>query len=273
MVDYSSKTVFVTGGSTGIGLELAKGFAVRGANVFIFARNKDHLELAVQEISSKKIHADQKFGYWQMDVSRPEQVAEVMEEAVAAAGTPDILLNCAGRAFPGYFEDISNDQFQQTMSTNFCGIWYIIKSLVPYMKEKGGKIVNISSMCGVMGVFGYTDYCASKHAIVGFSEALRSEMKRFHIDVSVVCPPDTDTPGFQKENETKPRETMEISKGEKLMQPADVAAEIIKAIDKGKRLIVPGSDGKLVVLLKRLFPALLVKIMDRSVQNAQKSNT
>ena len=273
MFDCNLKPVFVVGGSTGIGLELAKVFSSRGANVYIFARNKDHLELAIQEIASKKIRADQKFDYRQMDVSQPDNVAAVMEETIAVSGAPAILLNCAGRAYPDYFENITNEQFYQTMSTNFFSIWYIIKIILPYMKKNGGKIVNISSMCGVMGVFGYTDYCASKHAIIGFSEALRSEIKRYKIDVSVVCPPDTDTPGFHKENETKPRETVEISKGAKLMQPSEVAAEIIKGIDKGKELIIPGSDGRTLVLLKRLFPALLEKIMDSSIEKAQKCNT
>ena len=199
MNKYINKTVFVSGGSSGIGLEIAKEFASMGANVVIFARRKEFLELALQEISLNRVHADQRFEYRQLDVTKPDDIAEVMNEVVLTSTVPDILINCAGRAFPHYFEDITNDQFHQTMSTNFYSIWYIIKALLPYMKKKGGKIVNVSSLCGYVGMFGYTDYCASKFAIIGFSEALRNEMKRFHIHVSVVCPPDTNTPGFKTE--------------------------------------------------------------------------
>src|SRR5438477_366286 len=83
-----------------------------------------------------------------------------------------------------------------------------------------------ASLAGLIGVFGYTDYCASKFAIVGFSEALRSELKPHGIMVSVLCPPDVDTPGFAVENTTKPPETVAISEGAKPMTPDEVAAEL-----------------------------------------------
>ncbi len=267
------KTVFITGGSSGIGLELSKQYASKGADVIIFARGKARLELAIREISSKRIHDNQEFDYRILDVSKPDEVAAVMEEAVTASGTPDILINCAGRAFPHLFENVTHDQLHQTISTNFLSMWYVAKSLIPFMKKSGGKIVNVSSMCGVMGVFGYTDYCASKFAVIGFSEALRSEVKRFNISISVVCPPDTDTPGFKMESETKPQETIALSRGAKLMQPQDVAAAIIKGVDKGKKLIVPGFDGKMIVLLKRLFPSLIERVMDRTINKTKSDNT
>lgn len=269
MKKYDKKIVFITGGSSGIGLELSKQYASFGADIVIFARGRELLELAIREISSKRIHDEQRFEYRILDVSKPDEVAAVMEESVTASGTPDILINCAGRAFPRHFESVTNEQFHQTMSTNFYSIWYITKALIPFIKKSGGKIVNVSSMCGVMGVYGYTDYCASKFAVIGFSEALRSEMKRFNIQISIVCPPDTDTPGFKTENETKPQETMALSKGAKLMQPRDVAAEIIKGVDKGKKLIIPGFDGKMVVLLKRLFPSLMERVMDNIISKTK----
>ena len=123
-----------------------------------------------------------------------------MAEVVQSFGAPDILINNVGRALPRYFEDVTFEQFDETMKTNLYGAWNTISVLVPHMKAGGGTIVNVSSMAGFIGVFGYTDYCASKFAVVGLSEALRQELRRYGITVAVLCPPDTDTPGLANED-------------------------------------------------------------------------
>lgn len=89
------------------------------------------------------------------------------------------------------------------MKVHIYGVWNSISTLLPHMRQRGGYIVNVSSVLGFMGVFGYSDYCPSKFAILGLSEVLKSELKRYGIGISVLCPPDTDTPGFQVENQTK----------------------------------------------------------------------
>ena len=120
-------------------------------------------------------------------------------------------------------------------------------------------------------MYGFTDYCAAKFGLVGFSEALRSELKPHGITVSVLCPPDTDTPGFATENATKPAETMAISQTAKLMTPDAVAAALIKGMRKRPLLIVPGMDGRASVLLKRLAPGLLERFMDATIRRVQRS--
>jgi short-subunit dehydrogenase len=137
------------------------------------------------------------------------------------------------------------------------------------MKEHGGYIVNVSSIAGFIGLFGYTDYSASKFAIIGFSEALRSELKRYGITVSVLCPPDTDTPGFHEENKTKPEETKAISGSAKLMQPDEVARALLSGMRKEARHIIPSFDGKLIFLLKRLLPGLVEFVMDSTIKKVQ----
>jgi len=208
-----------------------------------------------------------------MDVSRIDQVKPVLKEALLEQGAPDILINCAGRAYPRYFEDISFDQFNDTMKTNLYGIWNTVSLLAPHMKTKGGYIVNTSSIAGLIGVFGYTDYSASKFAIIGFSEALRSELRPHGIGVSVLCPPDTDTPGFAVENRTKPDETKAISEGARLMSSDAVAQALFRGMAKGRFIIIPGASGRLSVLLKRWFPALVNHVMDTAVRKVQKNKT
>jgi len=273
MKDFSEKTAYIVGGSSGIGLATANLLSAKGAHVIIFARRKDHLESALEEITSCGISKAQRFSCMQMDVSNRADVEAVMSTAVAKFGAPEVLINCAGRAYPHYFKDVTYEQFDETMKVNLYGIWNTVSVLVPHMKERGGYIVNTSSMAGLIGVFGYTDYSASKFAIIGFSEALRSELKQYGITVSVLCPPDTDTPGLDEENKTKPEETKAVSASAGLMQPDEVARALIKGMQKEKFLIIPGFNGKSTFMIKRLFPRLVEFIMDRQIKNVQQKKS
>lgn len=270
MNDLVDKNVFLTGGSSGIGLSTAKLLAAEGASVIIFARTQGTLEAALTTVEGERVSAAQRFACRRLDVTEHASVTAVMTEAVRSFGVPDILINCAGRALPHYFEDISFAQFDETMKTNLYGTWSAISVLVPHMRAKGGTIVNVSSLAGLVGVFGLTDYCASKFALVGFSEALRQELRRYRITVSVLCPPDTDTPGLANENIFKPAETKAVSGAARLMRPDDVAAELVKGIRRGSFMIVPGTEGRLVLAMKRHLPRVVDLIMRRAIGNAQK---
>jgi 3-dehydrosphinganine reductase len=265
---FGGKNVFLTGGSSGIGLATAKLLAAAGANVVIFARDAGKLAAALEQIESRRVSAAQRFACRPLDVADHAAVTAVMAEAVESFGAPDLLINNVGRALPHYFEDITIEQFDETMRTNLYGVWSTTAALVPHMKA-GAAIVNVSSMAGFMGVFGLSDYCASKFAVVGFSEALRQELRPRGIAVSVLCPPDTDTPGLAHEDLTKPAETKAVSGGAKLMQPDAVAVELLQGIGRGTFMIVPGGDGKLAYFMKRHAPAVVDGIMRRSVRKAQ----
>ena len=268
--DFSGKIVFITGGSSGIGLATAGRLAALGADILIFGRTGGRLEEALQEIEKQRCTKSQRFSSMQLDVGDSEDVKKVMAAAVDEAGPPDLLLNCAGRAYPNYFEKIDYGQFDATMKTNLYGIWNTTAALVPVMKKRGGHIVNVSSMAGFIGIFGYTAYCASKFGVIGFSEVLRSELKSHGIRVSVLCPPDTDTPGFAAENVTKPEETREASKGAKLMSPDEVARQLIAGIKKNKFMIIPGFEGKMTWLLKRFLPSLVDAVLNSQIGKVQR---
>ncbi|MGI6615472.1 MAG: SDR family oxidoreductase [Dethiobacteria bacterium] len=267
--DFRGKNVFITGGSSGIGFSTARQLAAQGANVFIFARSEERLKAAAAKIEKCTIMEGQKVASAQVDVGDYKNVLAVMESAVDTFGAPDLLINCAGKAYPHYFEKIGYEQFDETMKTNLYGMWNTVSALVPVMKRKGGGIVNVSSMAGFIGIFGYTAYCASKFGVIGFSEALRSELKRYGIGVAVLCPPDTDTPGFAAENATKPEETKEASKGAKLMSPDEVARQLISGIKKGTFMIIPGFDGKMTWRLKRFLPWLVDAVLNSQINRVQ----
>jgi 3-dehydrosphinganine reductase len=265
---FGGKNVFLTGGSSGIGLATAQLLAAAGANVFIFARDAGKLAAALEQIESRRVSAAQRFACHPLDVADHAAVTAAMAAAVESFGAPDLLINTVGRALPHYFEDITFEQFDETMRTNLYGVWSTTAALVPHMRA-GAAIVNVSSMAGFMGVFGLSDYCASKFAVVGLSEALRQELRPRGIAVSVLCPPDTDTPGLAHEDLTKPAETKAVSGGAKLMQPDAVAVELLQGIGRGTFMIVPGGDGKLAYFMKRHAPAVVDGIMRRSVRKAQ----
>ena len=267
---FNGKNVLIFGGSSGIGLEAAKKLAARGAHIMIFARNSQKLEAALAEIEKHRLVPQQKFACLSVDVSDFSAVKELAETCVKDFGVPQILINCAGRAIPRYFEDISYQQFDETMKINLYGVWNTTSAFFPYMKERGGSIVNTSSVGGFLGVFGYADYAASKFGIIGLSEVLRSELRRYNIHVSVLCPPDTQTPGFDQENKTKPKETIAISEGGGLLDAGAVADALLCGIENGTPVIIPGLEGKLTHFLKRHTPFVLDLIMNRSIQKAQK---
>ena len=272
MKTFKGKNIYIFGGSSGIGLSAAQQFAGMGANLFIFARGENRLKEAVSDIENHRLKKTQKVDYQSVDIALEQDVEKVINTSVEKYGAPDILINCAGRAYPDYFENINFKQFEETMKINLFGIWNTISSALPHMKKNGGVVVNTSSVVGYLGIFGYTDYAASKFGIIGLSEALRSEFKRFNISVSVLCPPDTQTPGFDVENQTKPVETRAISEGAGILGPEQVANQLIKGISKGKKMIIPGFDAKLSYYLKRWCPAIVDFVIERSIAKAQKQN-
>ena len=271
MKEFKDKLVYITGGSSGIGLAFAKLMAAKGANVIIFARRQQVLDEAFKQVCAIGGASGQKHACLPMDVANREQVKSVLAGAIATYGVPDVLVNCAGRAIPHYFEDISYEQFDETLKVDLYGTWNTTSILVPLMKERGGYIVNVSSIVGFIGIFGYTDYAAAKFGVLGFSEALRSELKRYNIAVSVLCPPDTDTPGFAEENKTKPVETIAISASASLMKPADVASALLKGMAKKEFIIIPNADGRFTYIMKRLLPGLVEMVTDAQAKKVQQS--
>jgi len=271
MKNFTNRLVFITGGSSGIGLAAAREFLSYGARVLLISRNENKLKGAVgQLVSVMGVEIKDRINTCSLDITKNAEVKKILSNQVKKIGIPDLLVNCAGMAYPDYFEQISFENYDKTMSTNITGTWNVLSALVPFML-KGSHIVNTSSIGGFIGVFGFTAYSASKFAVMGMSEALRAELKPRGIRISVLCPPDTDTPGMVEENRTKPEETHAVSGNVKLMSPEKVAEALIKGIKKNKFIIIPGLMGKFSFLMKRLFPSLVFAIMDSDVDKIKKT--
>ena len=138
-----------------------------------------------------------------------------MTEFVNGHGVPDYLINVVGYAYPQYVQELTLNDYRACMDINYYGQLVPILVLLPhFMAARKGHIVNVSSMMGYFGIMGYTAYAPTKFAIVGLTEALRHELKPYNIFFSVLYPPDTDTPGFEKEIEQSPRMRHDVFEGE-----------------------------------------------------------
>jgi 3-dehydrosphinganine reductase len=270
--DFTGKSVIVTGGSSGIGLATAKAFAARGANVAIIARDEARLATAKDAIEKARSGGTQRIVALSADVADTTAIASAIQSIMAQFGTPDVLVNSAGIFIPGYFEDMPEDLFKQHMDIDVLGLIAATRAVVPAMKERGsGHIINVASVAGFIGVFGYTAYSTAKYAVMGFSEALRSEMKPLGIKVSVVCPPDVDTPGLANEKLHRPAECDKVCGNIRAIQPDEVATDIVRAVEKGTYYVVIGGISKLYFRLKGLLPELFFAITDGDVASARKA--
>lgn len=268
MKDFAGKNIFLTGGSSGIGLAVGELLSARGANVFIFARERERLARGLAAIQARAGGGDQRFGAMTLDVSDGAMVRKVISSALEQWGPPAVLINCAGFARPGLFARLSPQRIQATLHTNLAGVMHTTWALLPHLTTPG-YIVNVSSLAGLLGLYGYSDYCAAKFGVIGFSEALRAELWDRGVTVSVLCPPDTDTPGYHRENQDKPPELAAIAARAGLMSPEKTARALLAGMARRKFLIIPGVRPRLIVWAKRLFPFLVERAMLSDIRKAR----
>lgn len=269
--------VIISGGSKGIGKSLAKKFAQLGTHVTIIARNGADLKAAKDEIDKSRKNSNvQVVRTVSLDLTNitfPDNASttmnkeqkELLERILGEHGRCDILINCCGSSIPARFEDISQKQFDFMMQVNYFSAVNLTRLLLPTMKARslanqnssrrtdGGRIVFVSSMCGLMSFFGYSAYSASKFAIVGLAEALHMELKPFDVGVTVSFPPDTETPGFEEENKIKPSLTSKISQTGNVYSPDDVAQSMIDDIKAKKFYSTIGLENLLVLMSLNTF--------------------
>ena len=264
MKNYQHTLVFVLGGSEGIGKAIATAFLTRGAHALIFSRSHDKLHAALTDLAALRIHPHQKILAHPLDVTDERQTDAVLHTMIATHGTPDYVINCAGYARPGYLPDLALDHYRAMMELNYFGTVHVCKAVVPpMMAARKGSIVNTASIAGFLGLFGYTGYCASKYAVVGFSEALRRELEPYGIRVSVLCPPNTRTPGLEKENKHKPAEVLHTEEKVHTVDPEWVARGLLKGLARNTFYIIPTWDGTLAHVLSRFTPRLLHQFVKR----------
>ncbi len=252
---FESKTVIVTGGGSGIGLEVAKRFVNEGANVVINGRDAAKLSAAADVIDATGTHV----ATVAADIAKPATAVKIVEAATERFGGVDILINNAGICLiPQTFEETPDDQFQKVIDVNMWGPFYGIRAFLPQLKTRPeANIVNISSLAGIVGMYGHSAYSMSKAALRGLSQALQSELSGSQVHLTVVHP------GGVKTNLIKNAPNLDESLQEKAhrnftemsFQTAEkTVRKIIKAVQKNRPQVIIGLDAGLILMIKGLFP-------------------
>jgi len=189
-MNIENKIAVVTGGTKGIGRAIAESLLKAGAKVFVCARDKAEIKRALEELSAL---GDARGEI--CDVRSEEQVEMMLDECARVFGGVDVLINNAGIGIIGKtVEEMSGDEFRQTLETNLCGVFYACHYSIPVMKQRGGGyIINISSLAGQNAHPKMAAYNASKFGLNGFSEALMQEVREHNIKVTAICPGSVNT--------------------------------------------------------------------------------
>jgi 3-dehydrosphinganine reductase len=266
---FTDTVSVITGASKGIGRATAREVILRGGSVVLVARGSDALQETASELSGLA-GAGQSVDAMTLDATDPEQMSTAVGELIEERGTPHHLINCVGGARPGYLRDLTLDDYRSQLEVNYLSQLIPTIAIVPHMIEAGrGHISLVSSMMGYFGMIGYGAYAPAKFAVVGLAEVLRHELKPAGIGVSVLFPPDTDTPGFANENKTKPTETAIMSETAGLLAPEAVARTFIEGILAGRYSIHPKGSGW-IWRMNRYAPGLVRMVMDRDLRKAMR---
>lgn len=186
LFNLGGRTAIVTGGSKGLGLAMAAGLASAGANLMIVNRNADEGNKAAKDLEAEfgiTAHA------FSADISSQAHTEAMAKEAMSKFGRIDILVNSAGINIRGPIDEVSLDDFNKVMTTNVTGTWLCCRAVTPHMKKSGsGKIINLASTLGLVGLGNRTPYTSSKGAVVQMTRALAIELAPFNINVNAICP-------------------------------------------------------------------------------------
>lgn len=228
--------VIVTGGSSGIGLEVARIYAARGARLTLIARDAARLEKARLELLGPTQLSENNIQIAIADIGANSEISAAVAGAEAVFGPCEVLVACAGIVQPGAFEHQSADQFDAQLKTNFTGTANAVRTVFGAMKaRRRGRIMIVSSGAALIGLHGYSAYCASKSALTGFAEALAMEAAGTGLKISLAFPPDTHTPQLEKELLFRsPQAQLLMGKAPPWTAEA-VAAWIVGSIDKGRK--------------------------------------
>ena len=262
-MDYSGKVVVITGASSGIGEQSAEEFAKLHADVILVSRNEEKLQEIAVRLSKYKTRV---FVY-ACDVSKKDQVDIMGKNILEKFDTVDVLVNNAGFGIHNTVNDITIEEMESQMMTNFFGMMYCTKAFLPKMLEqRSGHIVNVASVAGSIGIPGMASYCASKFAMLGFSESLYHELKGTGVRITVVSPIMVRTNFFNhKSFGSMPRYSATS------LSSKTVANAVVRAASSPRLEIVVPQFVRLAIWVKQTIPYLINPIIGGMFRKSMKS--
>ncbi len=255
-------TAFITGGGSGIGQCLSRMLLAEGTSVAVFDRSGNE-EIAgfLQAVAQDSGARCQVF---RADVSDPAALRAAVGEAVGELGPPNLALNCAGIQNAKTFLDLSDAEFERMVMVNLMGSRNFAAAVLPHM-ERGGRLALMASLAGLVPSYSYSAYNASKFGVVGLAGALRLDCIERGVEVSVICPPEIDTPMVAEERKTISATGAKLkdTAGSLALEPA--CNYMLRKLKAGRYQIIPGFRARGVALLSRLFPGVFRRVSERIV--------
>lgn len=262
-MSFQNKVVVITGATGGMGRALCRRFGRAGAKLGVLDLRREEVESFVQELTQAGIHA---LGL-PCDVTDEPACRTAMQKVAEKFGGVEVLINNAGITHRSAFAKTQMQTFRQVMEVNFFGALHCTQAALPYLQKSRGLIIVMSSIAGFSPLFGRSGYSASKHALHGLFESLRTELREKDVHVMMVCPGFTAT-NIEKnalDGDGRPTTHPRSTTG-KIAAPEEVAEAIYRAAMKNKRLLVLSMVGKLAYLISRFFPAYYERAMTKRLQ-------
>lgn len=265
----SWKLAFITGGGSGIGREIARRLLATGTSVAVFDR--ESRPEVVEELQSLAARTDgTRCEFFTADVTDGEGLHEAVQAAASTLGAPDFALNCAGIQNAKPFADLSREEFEQVVSVNLFGSRNFAAATLPHMRP-GGQFALVASLAGLVSSYSYSAYNASKHGVVGLAGALRLEYRQKGVEVSVICPPEINTPMVVEERKTLHRAGAKLKDAAGTLEVGPACDYMLKQLGRRRYLIIPGFKARGVAAVARWFPNTMRRVSERIVSSMLRS--
>jgi short-subunit dehydrogenase len=258
--ELAGKRCLLTGATGGIGRALAFALAQAGVRLMLTGRRQEVLAELAQQLQAQGSQAD----FCPADLTQPAQRQHLVEQAIRSLGGLDLLINNAGIGSWGHFDTSTPEILRTIMEVNFFAPVELTRLAMPHlMQGEQPAVVNITSMCGRRGMPAWSEYSASKYALVGMSEAWRGEFVRFQVDVITIVPGLTHSGLDQHLLRKEGRAQIRYERG---MQPEYLAQQILRAIEQNRREVVIGREARQLLFFQRWFPRLTDWLIGRKIR-------
>ena len=259
----SWKLAFITGGGSGIGRHMAELLMAEGTSVAVFDRSNspeavEHLEAVAAKYPGVRCE------FFVADVTDDGGLINAVELAVESMGKPDFALNCAGIQIAKLFYELSREEFESVVSVNLFGSRNFAAATLPHMSN-GAQFCLIASLAGLVPSYSYSAYNASKHAVVGLAGALRLDYIERGIEISVICPPEINTPMVVEERKTISAAGAKLKDTAGTLELGPACDYMMKQLKRRKYMIVPGFRARALTVIARWFPGVMRMFSERTV--------
>lgn len=256
MSDFSARTIYITGASSGLGLATARLAAQAGAHLALLVRRNP--EQARQGVLAACARPGQQVTARVMDVRDAGTVRTVIDELARGWRAPDALLHCAGLPGGWPFDQLGAADFDRVLQVNLYGTRHVAAAVLPWLERSHGRLLLVASVAGLVGCYGYSSYGASKFGVVGLAEALRYEYQPRGVSVGVFCPPEFPSDLVEVERTQTGAATGVLKKMAGSISSDQAARAALKALGTRRFRVVPGLMARLLLLQVRLLPIALV---------------